>query len=52
MDLWIARHAVDWLAVAYHATLFSGINPAAWLFAAMFLIQAGLLTCMVSPTNS
>lgn len=33
-----------WSAVAYHATLFSGINPAAWLFAAMFLIQAGLLT--------
>jgi hypothetical protein len=32
-----------WSAVAYHASLFSRINPAAWLFAAMFLIQAALL---------
>jgi hypothetical protein len=31
-----------WSAVAYHATLFSAINPVAWVFAAMFLIQAGL----------
>ena len=32
-----------WSAVAYHATLFSGINPAAWAFAVLFLIQAGVL---------
>jgi hypothetical protein len=32
-----------WAAIAYHAALFSEINPAAWAFAAMFLIQAGLL---------
>src|SRR3990170_460109 len=32
-----------WAAVAYHAALFSRINPAAWLFAGLFLIQAGLL---------
>jgi len=32
-----------WSAVAYHASLFSRINPAALLFAALFLIQAGLL---------
>jgi len=32
-----------WSAVAYHAALFSAINPAAWVFAVMFLIQAGLL---------
>jgi hypothetical protein len=29
-----------WSAVAYHAACFTRINPAAWLFAAMFLIQA------------
>ena len=32
-----------WSAVAYHANLFSRINPAAWLFAGMFLLEAGLL---------
>lgn len=30
-----------WSAVAYHAAYFSRINPAAWIFAALFLIQAG-----------
>lgn len=36
--------AVSWLwnAVAYHALLFTRINPAAWLFAALFAVQAGL----------
>lgn len=33
-----------WSAVAYHASLFSAINPAAWGFAALFLVQAALLT--------
>ena len=32
-----------WAALAYHAAFFSGINPAAWLFAGLFLIEAGLL---------
>jgi hypothetical protein len=31
-----------WAAVAYHLAFFTRINPAAWLFAAMFLVQAGL----------
>jgi hypothetical protein len=29
-----------WNAVAYHAILFTRINPAAWLFAALFTVQA------------
>jgi hypothetical protein len=33
-----------WSGVAYHAALFSQINPAAWGFAALFVMQAGLLT--------
>jgi hypothetical protein len=32
-----------WNAVAYHALLFTRINPAAWLFAALFAAQAMLL---------
>jgi len=32
-----------WNAVAYHGLLFTRINPAAWLFAALFLLQALLL---------
>ena len=32
-----------WNAVAYHAVLFTRINPAAWLFAAIFGVQAVLL---------
>ena len=31
-----------WAAVAYHLVFFTRINPAAWLFAAMFLLQAVL----------
>ena len=33
--LWI------WNAVAYHALLFTRINPAAWLFAALFTMEGG-----------
>lgn len=29
-----------WNAIAYHALFFTRINPAAWLFAALFLVQA------------
>ena len=35
--LWI------WNAVAYHALLFTRINPAAWLFAALFTMEGVLL---------
>lgn len=31
-----------WVALAYHAAFFSHINPAAWLFTALFLIQSAL----------
>jgi uncharacterized protein DUF6064 len=33
-----------WNALAYHAFLFTRINPAAWLFAALFAIEALLLS--------
>src|SRR5688572_24397517 len=29
-----------WSAIAYHIAFFSRINPAAWLFAGLFLVQA------------
>jgi Family of unknown function (DUF6064) len=32
-----------WTAVAYHAAFFSPINPAAWLFAVLFLVESGLI---------
>jgi hypothetical protein len=44
-DRWISGLlAVHWAwsAVAYHIAFFTRINPAAWLFAAIFLVQAGL----------
>jgi hypothetical protein len=31
-----------WSALAYHAAFFSRINPAAWIFAVLFLVQAAL----------
>jgi Family of unknown function (DUF6064) len=31
-----------WSALAYHAAFFAAINPLAWLFAVLFLIQTGL----------
>ena len=31
-----------WSAVAYHVVFFTRVNPAAWLFAAIFLLQAAL----------
>src|SRR4051794_40253200 len=31
-----------WSAVAYHIAFFTRINPAAWVFAALFLVQAAL----------
>ena len=32
-----------WAGVAYHAVFFSQINPAAWAFAALFLIESTML---------
>jgi hypothetical protein len=32
-----------WAGVFYHALFFTAISPAGWLFAALFLVQAGLL---------
>jgi hypothetical protein len=44
-DRWISALLVGhwaWSALAYHAVFFTRINPAAWLFAALFLGQAVL----------
>jgi len=32
-----------WAGVAYHAVFFTAINPAAWLFAALFVVEGALL---------
>jgi Family of unknown function (DUF6064) len=32
-----------WSALAYHVAFFTSINPAAWVFAALYLAQAALL---------
>jgi len=37
----LAVHWV-WSALAYHVAFFTTINPAAWLFAALFLVQGAL----------
>jgi hypothetical protein len=45
-DRWVSVLLVGhwvWSAVAYHVTFFTRINPAAWLFAALFLGQATFL---------
>ena len=45
-DRWIGALLVwhwAWSALAYHVAFFTRINPAAWLFAALFLGQAVLL---------
>ena len=45
VDRWIsALLAVHWIwsALAYHVAFFSQINPAAWVFAALFLSEAAL----------
>ena len=44
-DRWISALLAGhwaWSALAYHAAFFTRINPAAWLFAALFLVQAVL----------
>lgn len=32
-----------WAGIAYHAVFFTRINPAAWLFSAMFVVESALL---------
>jgi len=39
LNAFVALHWA-WEGVAYHAVFFSRINPAAWLFAGLFMIQA------------
>ena len=42
-DRWVSALLVGhwaWSALAYHVAFFTRINPAAWLFAALFLAQA------------
>ncbi len=44
-DRWVSALLVvqwAWSAIAYHVAFFTRINPAAWLFAALFLAQAVL----------
>jgi hypothetical protein len=44
-DRWVSAFLVvhwTWSALAYHVAFFTRINPAAWLFAALFLGQAVL----------
>ena len=38
----LAIHWV-WAGLAYHAAFFSSINPAAWVFSGLFVLEAGLL---------
>jgi hypothetical protein len=49
-DRWIggllALHWI-WSGLAYHAAFFTRINPAAWLFAVLFLLQGVLLVWSV-----
>jgi hypothetical protein len=45
-DRWVSALLVGhwaWSALAYHVAFFTRINPAAWLFAALFLSQAVLV---------
>ena len=45
-DRWVSALLVGhwaWSALAYHVAFFTSINPAAWLFAVLFLGQAVLL---------
>lgn len=41
LTLLLVAHWI-WAALAYHAAFFTVINPAAWIFSAMFLTQAAL----------
>jgi hypothetical protein len=40
-----------WSAVAYHALLFTRINPVAWVFAALFAVEAALFSRAATRRN-
>jgi hypothetical protein len=42
-----------WVGIVYHALLFTRINPAAWLFSGLFLVESGLLAhrAFTAPTR-
>jgi hypothetical protein len=40
---WLLAALWAWNGLAYHAWLFTIINPAAWVFAGLFLVEAALL---------
>ncbi len=39
---WILAVLWAWMGVGYHWLFFTRINPAAWVFGALFVVQAGL----------
>lgn len=39
---WILAALWAWMGVGYHWLFFARINPAAWVFGALFVVQAGL----------
>lgn len=41
----LALHWV-WSGVVYHASFFTAINPAAWLFAVLFVVESGIFICL------
>lgn len=43
LAFWALAAMWVWTGLAYHLLFFSAINPAAWLFAALFVLQAALL---------
>lgn len=48
---WIGRTLAflwAWMAIVCHAVFFTALTPAAWLFAVVFLVQAGLLVHAVA----
>jgi hypothetical protein len=49
---WILALLWAWMALFYHAGVFSTVTPAAYLFAAAFLVQAALLARAASGTRA
>jgi hypothetical protein len=43
LAFWAMAAMWAWTGLAYHLLFFSAINPAGWLFAALFVLQAALL---------
>ena len=49
---WLLAAHWAWSAVAYHAVFFTRINPAAWIFAVLFLLEATALLWAVVITGA